>query len=409
MRILHTSDWHLGQKFLSRDRVDEHRAALDWLCDTIVQQKVDVLVVAGDIFDIGSPPNVARRLYYSFLTRLIPTSCRHVVIIGGNHDSPSMLEAPRTLLESLDTYVLGAAPETAEEAILQLRNQKGEVELIIGAVPFLRDRDLRSSQSGESGAERIEVIKTRIREHYDQIAEAIRKVPEHTAVPVLTTGHLYALGAQTDEKQDNIYIGDKENIRASDFSDLFDYVALGHIHRPQPVGDMAHVRYSGSLIPLSFSETKDQKSVYLLTFIGKKLKALDALEVPTFRRLKTIRGSMAEVTEKMRAFAARQSQGHTPWVEVLIETDRQVPNAAMELQELGQDLGIEVLKVRVLAENRNPLDSEYTDTELKDLDVLEVFQKKCLRFGTAPDQMEELEKTFRELLDWQRETKQENT
>jgi len=106
MKILHTSDWHLGQKFLSKDRIDEHQSALDWLRQTIIEQEIDVLLVSGDIFDIGNPPSYARHLYYRFLTSLQGTYCRHVVITGGNHDSPSMLNAPKELLEILNVYVV---------------------------------------------------------------------------------------------------------------------------------------------------------------------------------------------------------------------------------------------------------------------------------------------------------------
>ena len=117
MKIIHTSDWHLGQKFLYNDREAEHQMALDWLLDTITQNEVDGLVVAGDIFDIGNPPNYARRMYYRFLTQLIHTSCRHVLITGGNHDSPAMLNAPRELLQALNIHVVGAATENLEDEL----------------------------------------------------------------------------------------------------------------------------------------------------------------------------------------------------------------------------------------------------------------------------------------------------
>ncbi|NRA49197.1 MAG: exonuclease subunit SbcD, partial [Phaeodactylibacter sp.] len=256
MKIIHTSDWHLGQKLLHNDREQEHRLALQWLLETIRKEKADGLIVAGDIFDIGNPPNYARSLYYQFLRNLLNTECRHVVITGGNHDSPAMLNAPRELLQALNVHVIGAAGEGPEDEVVVWKSPEDEIEAVIAAVPFLRDRDLRYSVAGETGLERVAQIKTGIRKHYDRVADHIAGHYDIASVPVICTGHLYASGASASGKQDNIYIGNTENIDAQHFPDLFDYVALGHIHRAQKVGGLEHVRYSGSLIPLSFSETQ---------------------------------------------------------------------------------------------------------------------------------------------------------
>ena len=284
MKIIHTSDWHLGQKLLHNDREQEHRLALQWLLETIRKEKADGLIVAGDIFDIGNPPNYARSLYYQFLRNLLNTECRHVVITGGNHDSPAMLNAPRELLQALNVHVIGAAGEGPEDEVVVWKSPEDEIDVIIAAVPFLRDRDLRYSVAGETGLERVAQIKTGIRKHYDRVADHIAGHYDIASVPVICTGHLYASGASASGKQDNIYIGNTENIDAQHFPDLFDYVALGHIHRAQKVGGLEHVRYSGSLIPLSFSETQDEKGVYVLEWEGKKLETVRKVGVPTFRR-----------------------------------------------------------------------------------------------------------------------------
>ncbi|MEL7220922.1 MAG: exonuclease subunit SbcD, partial [Bacteroidota bacterium] len=107
MKVLHTSDWHLGQKLLQLDRQEEFALALDWLLEVIIAEQIDVLLVSGDIFDIGNPPNQSRELYYNFLRRLLNSECRHVVITGGNHDSPAMLNAPRELLAAFNIHIVG--------------------------------------------------------------------------------------------------------------------------------------------------------------------------------------------------------------------------------------------------------------------------------------------------------------
>lgn len=401
MKILHTSDWHLGQKFLTKDRLEEHQLALDWMYDLMQSEQVEVLIVTGDIFDIGSPPNYARKLYYSFLTRLLNTACRHVVIIGGNHDSPTMLEAPKALLAQLNIHIVGAVPEDSKDQLIYLKNRDGQLEGIVAAVPFLRDRDLRTSASAETGLQRIEMIKQAITQHYAQVGAWIDAIALK-GIPVIATGHLYASGALASDKQDNIYIGDKENIKADQFPGCFDYVALGHIHRAQIVGDRSNVRYSGSIIPLSFSETKDDKSVYLLEFEADTLKNIHPFPIPVFRRLKTIQGDYETVKQKLLIFAKRHEAELKAWVEVIVESKKVIPNLSLELNELVADLNVELLKVRV-ARSSVSTSTPKIQEELSDLDALDVFRKKCAILGDLPDEMDDLEHTFKELQNWMQE------
>lgn len=403
MKIIHTSDWHLGQKFLHRDRADEHQLALDWLCELIREEKADVLLVAGDIFDIGNPPNYARRMYYDFLISLAETSCRHIVITGGNHDSPSMLEAPAELLARLHVHVRGAARENLEEELIPLHNEQGELEAVIAAVPFLRDRDLRTSMAGETGLERIERIRGGLREHYRQVGILAEAAYAKAGVPLIAMGHLYASGADVSGKQDNIYIGDKENIRVQDFPACFNYVALGHIHRQQAIGGQEHVRYSGSLIPLSFSETKDDKGVLVLTFSGRELTSITPRLVPELRRLKTVQGTLSEVEERLQHFAAKGDRGLASWLEVLVEGNEVPPRLDLHIQELVEDMPLEVLKIRLLRERNHTRSSDEAPPELEDLAVEEVFSRRCVAAGLSEADQKTMEETFRELLNWQQD------
>lgn len=397
MKILHTSDWHLGQRFLFNDREQEHQRALDWLADTIRTQEVDALIVAGDIFDINNPPNYARTMYYRFLTSLLGTSCRHIVITGGNHDSPSMLNAPRELLRLLNIHVVGAATENLEDELFELKDAAGNPELVVAAVPFLRDRDLRFSQAGEGSYERLQRVREGMAEHYRQIGELVEQYRD-AKIPLIATGHLYASGASASDKQDNIYAGDVENIDAEQFPSIFHYVALGHIHRPQTVGDQDHIRYSGSLLPLSFSETKDDKSVYLLHFQRDQLLEVESLPVPVFRRLKSISGSLQEVKESLRRFDQKGGRDLTPWVEVIVETDKLIPRLDLQLRDFTKDMDLQLLKIKIERQGELLRKSASDAVNLDDLeDVESVFRKKCTRFGSPPEQMDELLKSFKEL------------
>ncbi|NUN99844.1 MAG: exonuclease SbcCD subunit D C-terminal domain-containing protein [Saprospiraceae bacterium] len=403
MRILHTSDWHLGQKFLHNDRETEHRLALDWLRHCIETHKVDALIVSGDIFDVGNPPNYALQLYYRFLTGLLGSSCRNIVITGGNHDSPSTLDAPRELLQALNIQVLGAAPEQPEDALLLLKDAHDRPIAVVAAVPFLRDRDLRQGGVAANGFDRVTRVREGIVQHYQQLAVLAEPYRQYE-IPILATGHLYAFGAASSDKQDNIYLGDVANIEARQFPEIFDYVALGHIHRAQPVGDSSHIRYSGSLLPLSFSEVKDDKSVCLLNFEGRTLKSIEPIPVPVFRRLKTIQGDLEAVKSSLERFAAKPHGTLTPWVEVLIETDEYVPQMDVQLRDFAAGMNLELLKIRVnrIGKSRE-IEEETAPLALEDLEVSDVFRKRCEQFGIPETESKALMETFLELRQWMQE------
>lgn len=402
MKLLHTADWHLGQKFINQNRDAEHAAALDWLLQTIEKEQVELLIVAGDVFDVNNPPVSAEEIYYRFLTRLIATHCRHVVIVGGNHDLPSRLNAPSGLLKALDVHVVGCAGEDISEEVLVLREKDGTISTIVAAVPFLRDKDFKISVAGESTEERITRIKSGIYEHYRAVAEACAAILQNrgTALqnrgtpPLIVTGHLYAKGASSSGEQNNIYIGNLENIAAEQFPEIFDYVALGHIHRPQIVGKKNHIRYSGSLIPLSFSELQDNKVVLLVDFeFGAGLKNVREIEVPKFRKLISIKGKLPEVELKLTKAADPESQ-FPVWAEVVVESEGQIPNLDLLLREKVKDLRIEILKIK----NERKFQSLEDLTESESLDNLspeDVFRKKI---ETLPEfEQVELTETFREL------------
>ena len=158
MKLLHTSDWHLGRSLYDRKRYHEFEAFLDWLIRFIGDEHVGLLLVSGDIFDSTTPSNRAQELYYHFLSRLPATGCRHAVITGGNHDSPTFLDAPKNLLGALNIHVVGAMTENPEDEIIVLKDKNGKNEAIVCAVPFLRDRDLRTVEGGESPEDKTQKL-----------------------------------------------------------------------------------------------------------------------------------------------------------------------------------------------------------------------------------------------------------
>jgi exonuclease SbcD len=262
MRILHTADWHLGARLIERDRLAEHATFVDWLIETLRSEKIDSLLVSGDVFDAANPPQDAVALYFDFLKRLADLKTVKAVITGGNHDSASHLNAPRELLRRFEVHVFGHA----EDNIVDLGGA------VIAAVPYLRERDLRQAGTGDTLSTVHEQVRAAIRDHYAAQLAAARTLAEGR--PVIAMGHLTVLGATTSDSERDIHIGNLGCVGA-DIFDGFDYTALGHLHRPQRVAGNETIRYSGSPIPLSFSEAADAKSVVLSPFSCRKPTRID--------------------------------------------------------------------------------------------------------------------------------------
>ncbi|WP_299188563.1 exonuclease SbcCD subunit D C-terminal domain-containing protein [uncultured Psychrobacter sp.] len=274
LNILHTSDWHLGRRLYGRMRYDEFEAFLNWLQDAISTQQVDVLIVAGDIFDTMTPSNRAQALYYEFLSRVSRSCCQHIVIVAGNHDSPTFLDAPSNVLKFLNVHVIGTACEDLNDEVLVLDDTDDTPHCIIAAVPYLRDRDVRSSSAGESADSKDANVIKGIRAHYDEVASIAKAKQTELAeanqrhIPIIATGHLFAAGGTTTEDDGvrELYVGSLGKVSADMFDESFDYVALGHLHVPQRVGGRETIRYSGSPIAMGFGEARQQKQVLLIQF-----------------------------------------------------------------------------------------------------------------------------------------------
>lgn len=274
LTLLHTSDWHLGRRLYGKPRYDEFKQFLDWQLQTLREQKVDVLLIAGDIFDTTAPSNQAQNLYYDFLSQVCDTDCRHVVIVAGNHDSASFLEAPKQLLKAFNIHIIGSMTDTPTDEVITLSDKAGQPELIVMAVPYLRDRDVRTVGHGERLDDKERKLAQGIKAHYAQIADiaiaqqAQLKAKYKRSIPIVATGHLFTVGGQTMEGDGvrDLYVGSLGSIGAEIFHPQIDYVALGHLHIPQAVGGQPHIRYAGSPIAMGFGESRQQKQVHLLRF-----------------------------------------------------------------------------------------------------------------------------------------------
>lgn len=401
MLLLHTADWHLGQRLCEQDRKEEHDHFLQWLRHTLTQYRPDALVVAGDVFDVGYPAKYAEMQYYNFLKEAFKI-CPNIIITGGNHDAPNALNAPRKLLSALNVHVIGGALANPTDEIITVVNRQGKTIGAVAAVPFLREGDVRTLQAGENYTDKIAAYKQGIAQRYQLLAHEMM-THKNNGLPIIATGHLYAAGSAVSDTEDREMhiIGNQGQMEVEIFPAEFDYIALGHIHKPQIVSGRQHIRYSGSPIPLSFSERNDAKQVLLVQFEqGRGLVNIEALPVPLYRRLHRFKGSFEAVQNQLAQF---EHNTVTPscWAEIHLQLNNFTFNYEESIKQLAKDRNIDILKFPPPKLQTNT-QTDAEQPESADMELLQnyaaVFKAKCKASGVNPQDMPELEYTFSELL-----------
>lgn len=397
MKLLHTSDWHIGRALYGRKRYEEFEGFLNWLADFIETENIDVLLVAGDVFDNSTPSNRAQELYYRFLCRVASSERRHVVVIAGNHDSPSFLNAPKELLKFLNIHVVGCASEQPDDELLVLSAQDGVPMVIVCAIPYLRDRDIRTAEAGESVEDKERKIVDGIKTHYRLVCDAAeqRRALLGKHVPIVAMGHLFAAGGQTVDGDGvrELYIGSLAQVKRDIFPECIDYVALGHLHIPQWVGGSDIVRYSGSPLPIGFGEAEQEKSVTLVD-LSDELQVRN-ISVPRFQQLKTLRGDWQAVSKSIDELKARKS---TAWLEISYEGNELAVDLQERLKEAIDGTGMEILRVKNNRVLERALRGESEEETLDDLHVTDVFTR-CLESHEVPeDQRPALLSAYQEII-----------
>lgn len=335
MRLLHTSDWHLGQTLHNFDRGYEHGRFLDWLVETLAAESIDVLLIAGDIFDNANPSAAAHRQLYRFLQQAkarVPHL--QVVVIAGNHDSPGRLEAPTPLLEAHGTVVVGNVARTpdgevdVERLLVPLRRRDGTVGAWCLAIPFLRPGDVPRAVSvdAESGLDPYLHGTTLLYRQAFALAQSRRTGGE----AIVAMGHCHMVDGQSSQDSERrIVIGGTEALPASMFDPQVAYVALGHLHLAQRVGGHEHRRYCGSPLPLSFSEVGYQHQVLRIDLDGPAVAAVTPLPVPRAVQLLRVPAQPAPLDEVLAALEALElpdaPQYEQPFLEVRVLLDGPEP------------------------------------------------------------------------------------
>lgn len=345
MRLLHTSDWHLGQHFMGKSRQAEHQALVDWLLEQVAVHAVDAVLIAGDIFDTGTPPSYARELYNRLVLRLNQAGVG-LLLLGGNHDSAAVLGESRELLARLGTVVVPGADEAAAQ-VQVLTRRDGTPGCVVCAIPFIRPRDVLQSQAGQSAEEKQLSLQQAIGEHYAAVYAAAKAKSEELGktLPIVATGHLTTVGASASESVREIYVGALEAFPTAAFPPA-DYIALGHIHRPQRVGGHEHIRYSGSPLALSFDEATQQKEMLLVELGAGGLQAVTPLPVPSFQALVAISTNLAGLPAAIGEAAAQGSREAPAWLEVTIAEDDYLADLPARIQAVCDGWPVEVLRIR---------------------------------------------------------------
>ena len=337
IRILHTADWHLGQTFFGYDRTEEHEVFLNWLAEEIRQKEIDALIIAGDVFDVSNPSAASQSMYYQFIYRVTAENpYLQIVIVAGNHDSAARLEAPLPLLQAMRTEVRGVVRKLEggeidyDHLTVELKNRKGEVELLCMAVPFLRQGDYPAVQTeGNPYAEGV-------RELYAQLLQRLwKRRTENQAI--LAIGHLQATGSEIAEKDysERTVIGGLECVSPEAFSEQIAYTALGHIHKAQRVSGRENVRYAGSPIPMSFAEKHYHHGVVMVTFDGGCAVDIERLECPKLIPLLSVPNgepvSPEAVLEALKELP--ETEAVAPYLEVKVLLEEPEPMLRQEIED----------------------------------------------------------------------------
>jgi len=283
MRVIHTSDWHLGHQLLGVSRENEQRIFLEWLLQTLHESSADALIVAGDIFDTANPPAWAWRLLYQFLAKVkqqLPQL--DLILVAGNHDSPSKLDAPDHLLKAFDINLIGSLPRDknnqldVDKLIIELTDSTGKVAARVAAVPFLRPGDLDLASIDDDCDDKLIAGVERV---YQQLAEVIVEKNDSDQASI-AIAHAYLVSSTISEMSERRILGGNQHaLPIETFAQNFHYTALGHLHKPQQLGGRA-VHYCGSPIPLSLSERDYQHQVKLVEFSGSALQSVTPIIIP---------------------------------------------------------------------------------------------------------------------------------
>jgi exonuclease SbcD len=398
MKILHSSDWHLGSSLYGHKRHEEFEAFLIWLARLIRIEQIDVLLVAGDIFDTSTPSNRTQGLYYQFLNIVTAIPGLQVIITAGNHDSPSLINAPQELLKHLHIHVFGSIPDNPEDEILVINDDRDQPSLIVCAVPYLRDRDIRLSEPGESIEDKTQKLEKGVQEHYRQVVGIAKAKRDGLGgqIPIVAMGHLFVSGGKIvdDDGVRELYVGNLARIRAENLCDGIDYLALGHLHVPQIISGKDSMRYCGSPIALGFGDADQQKQVVIIDFESGS-QIIRTIPVPKFQDIRTLKGDIRSIENEIGLLLKLD---HNVWIEVLFSGTHSASIVQAQLREQTDGTNVVIIRIRPQDAESFIHISQEECVSLEDLSEFDVFQRCMNTEGIPSEDQGELLDTFSEIV-----------
>ncbi|WP_257454966.1 exonuclease SbcCD subunit D C-terminal domain-containing protein [Archangium lipolyticum] len=393
MRLLHTSDWHLGHTLYDTSREAEHSAFLEWLLDTLETQKVDALLVAGDIFDTANPSAEAQASWYRFVAQARRRCPRlDIVVIGGNHDSAARLDAPDPLFAALDVRVVGGLPRSRgsmdlERLLVPVKDAQGKVGAWVAAVPYLRPADL-PLVAEEVGDRLVEGV----RSIYAEVLEGARS-RRKAGQALVAMGHCYMVGTELSALSERKILGGNQHALPVDlFPEDVAYAALGHLHKAQRVGGREGVRYSGSPLPLSLSEASYAHQVLLVELDGESLSSVRPLHVP--RRVEILRvpardvATLDDVVQQLEALPELEAETpdwRRPYLEVCVALPRPEPALRRRVEAALEGKAARLVKLTpAYTGTGNALADGRPGLSLKERTPEDVFRARYARDYTEP-------------------------
>lgn len=397
MKILHTADWHIGKQLYKYPLTEDLLLFFDELISIIEAESINILLISGDIFDLSNPSNEDRKLYFSFLNRLRKHNL-HIIITAGNHDSARMIDGPRELFEALNIHVVGEG-SSAEDQLLSIPSgEKNSEPLLIAAIPYLRERDIRNSIAGEMPTDKENLTRQGIVDHYQLLFDMAYAKNKNACK--IAMGHLYIYGVKLSDSEREIQVGNLAGISSESLDIGFDYVALGHIHKPQIVHKDNTIMYSGSPIALSFSERKDEKRVIVLTVENNKVSDTKIIPLTLHRRLKKFEGTVDEIRAKLESY--EQKAALPTYIEVHAHEEKRDSTKQLELVQLS-DVKSEFFKIvnkRIsFTEKAQYAFLASSQKNIEELSPLQVFEERLKDSNENDSLKKELKELYLEILE----------
>lgn len=350
IRILHTADWHLGQTFFGYDRTEEQEHFLSWVSVQLKENEIDVLIIAGDVFDVSNPSAASQRMFYRFLQQVTEENpSLQVIVVAGNHDSAARLEAPLPLLQKMRTEIKGVVPKVDGEIdydrlLIELKNRKGEAEAICMAVPFLRQGDYPAVETdGNPYAEGVKELYLRLSER-----ALTRKKGDMAVVAI---GHLQVTGSEIADKDysERTIIGGLECVSPVAFSEEIAYTALGHIHKSQRVSGRENIRYAGSPLAMSFAEKNYHHGAVMVTVDGGKPADIRKLDYNPLCKLISLprTGAAAlpgDILEELKNMQWPE-ESSLPYLEIKVLLTEPEPMLRQQIEEALADKPVRLARI----------------------------------------------------------------